>query len=127
MKKKQYGFTLVELMIVVAVLGILAAIAYPAYQRYIIEARRADAIANLMDLQAQQERWRINNTTYAPLASLTTPQSDFYTFRVTDNTATTYTLTATAINGTSQASDTGCTALTLTAANARGPAGCWKR
>lgn len=126
--QKHRGFTLVEMMIVVAILGILAAIALPAYQRYVIEARRADAMAGLMDLQAQQERWRVNNTTYAALSNLTTPPSGFYTFTVTDNTLTGYTLTATAITGTTQANDTGCTVLTVNAANIKTPAtGCWKQ
>lgn len=122
------GFTLIEVMIVVAIVGILAAVALPAYQKYVREARRAEAAAGLLELQALQEKWRLNNPAYAALASLAgAPTNQYYDFTVGNTSATTYTLTATAKTGTSQASDTGCTALTLTQAGVKGPDGCWKK
>lgn len=119
------GFTLIELMIAVAIIGILAAIALPAYQAYVREARRSDALAGLLDLQRQQERHRVNNPSYAASASMTMPISDYYDFAVSGTGATTYTLTATAKS--TQTADTGCTTLTLNQANAQTPAACWKK
>lgn len=126
------GFTLIELMIVIAIVAILAAVAYPSYLDSIRQARRADAMDGLLDLQSQQEKWRANNTTFNDFADALSIDG-FYTLAVTDgsDTATGYTLTATAVAGTSQAADTGCTVMTLTvtAATPRGaktPAACWR-
>ncbi len=56
MKRAQRGFTLIELMIVVAVVGILSAIAYPSYTSYVLKARRGDAKAALTELSQWMER-----------------------------------------------------------------------
>ncbi len=64
-KTRRNGFTLVELMIVVAVIGILAAIAYPNYTEYVLRGRRAEARTALIDLMQQQERFFTQNGTYA--------------------------------------------------------------
>ena len=62
--KPEPGFTLIELMIVVAIVGILAAIAYPSYTEYVRRAARADAQGALTSLAAVMERWFSDNNTY---------------------------------------------------------------
>ena len=59
------GFTLIELMIVVAVIGVLAAIAYPSYMDQARRGRRADAVVAMTQVQQAQERWRASNSSYA--------------------------------------------------------------
>jgi type IV pilus assembly protein PilE len=65
MKRGQRGFSLIELMIVVAIVGLLVAIAVPSYRRYVIRANRADAKAALLQLAGNLERCYTNSTPYA--------------------------------------------------------------
>ncbi len=62
------GFTLIELMIVVAIVGILAAIAYPSYTEYVRRAARADAQGALTGLAAVMEQWFSDHNTYGEVA-----------------------------------------------------------
>lgn len=121
------GFTFVEMMIVVAIIGILASIAYPSYQNYLLSSRRAEAQADMLKIQLGLEKWRANNNTYTNnLASINfTDTNTYYSFQISNNTGSSYTITATAQG--SQTSDTGCTSLTLDQSNIKTPAtGCWK-
>jgi len=64
MKRRQTGFTLIEVMIVVAVVAILAAIAFPAYRDYYMRTYRSEARAELQKIQTDLERWYTNRNTY---------------------------------------------------------------
>jgi type IV pilus assembly protein PilE len=84
-RNAEKGFTLIELMITVAVIGILAAIAYPSYTEYVIRSRRVEAQNLLNDAAARQERWKAQNGQYAKTADLsklklsTTSEHGYYT------------------------------------------------
>lgn len=141
------GFTLIELMIAVAVVAILAAIALPAFQSQIRKSRRAEAVATTAQIEQAQERWRANCSQYATLIS-TANAGDCviatsglaigaaagarYTYSLSAVTAAGYTLTATAVTTSSQNADTAsgtpCNVLTVTVTGgsaARAPAVCW--
>ena len=61
---QQKGFTLIELIVAVAIVGILASVAYPSYQEYVYKARRSDAYDCLVDASQRQEEFFYNNNTY---------------------------------------------------------------
>lgn len=119
---------MIELMIVVVIIGILAAIAYPSYLDYLHHSRRIDAQSIMLNIQLLQERYRVNNPTYGSLADLgSIPSSEYYTFAVSGTSATDYTITATAKSGTSQANDTGCTFMTINQDSTKNFPDCWKK
>lgn len=142
-KPLQGGFTLIEVMIVVAIVGILAAIAYPSYMEHIRKGNRADAEASLMQLSQFMERYYTGTGRYSLTAGQTNvpnnpappyPTGTNYTFTITVGDAgTSYTATATPNNPGVMATDK-CGALTLTNTGLKGQTGqnvttadCWRR
>ncbi len=93
MKCRSRGFTLLEMLIVVVIVGVLAAIAYPSYQEQLRKGRRGSAQSYMMDLAQREQQYLLDKRSYASNATLnTTPPSDvatFYTILITpDNAAT---------------------------------------
>jgi len=134
MKYASKGFTLIEVMIVVAIIGILAAIAYPSYDEYVKRGNRTEGQAFLSDVAARQERYFSQNNAYI------TDVANIAKLGVTANSPTGkysivlagggggYTLTAN-----NQFSDAKCATLTLNALGVRGSSGsrsdkndCWR-
>lgn len=69
-RRDQRGFTLIEIMLVVALIGIIMAVAIPSYKQHVIKGRRGEAQTALSQVAQAQERWRSNNTAYATMSDL---------------------------------------------------------
>ena len=93
----QKGFTLIELMIVVAVIGILAAIAIPNYTAYVQRGKAAEATSHLANLRVQMEQFYQDNRTYVGGPCAPAAGAVNFTYACTVATATTYTLAATGV------------------------------
>lgn len=93
------GLTLVELMIVVVIVGILAAVAYPSYRDYVARGKRNEAKAALLQIATNQERWYLNNNAYTTdLANVGVPAitgSGAYAIAINAADADDFTATAT--------------------------------
>lgn len=121
MVKQFKGFTLIEVMIVIVIMGILAAIAYPSYQEYVRSTKRADAQAQMLEIAHRLQRFKVANFSYVPIVNdvekpvtlaeiqhsgfLPRPSDALYTLVLTNVTPTTWTLTATPISGTLMVND----------------------
>jgi type IV pilus assembly protein PilE len=152
MRRKNAGFTLIELMITLLVLGIVAAIAVPSYRSYVLRANRTEARAALLGLAAAEEKYYLQCNTYvstldstkdntcaatgvaASLKYAATSERGYYTIAVTAADTNTWTATATAVGSQPQSSDTKCQFFQLTSAgvktaknsgNAANDAECW--
>jgi len=134
-QRRERGFTLIELMITVVIVAILAAIAFPSYQRYVLRSHRVEAQALLSEAAARQERYYSQNNAYASTAAALNMTSNvsalqYYSLAISNVTDTTYTLTATAKG--SQTKDGPCLSLSLDQAGTRSNTGtgtgttCWQ-
>ena len=135
-RKQQLGFTLIEVMIVVAIVAILAAIALPSYQSYVMRSKRADAKAGLQAAATWLERVSTSTGSY-PTGStlppeLTTVDSKAYSISYESDDGRSYELTATPLGNQTQ---DGCKNFTLTNTGETNVGGgatlskdeCWKR
>jgi len=145
-RNTQRGFSLIELMIVVAIVAIISAIAYPSYERYVIKTKRSIAQNSLLQVADRQQQFFMDNKLFAAdITDLgfpadphvvdddgaTTVASDedaVYSLSLSNVTATTWTATATPLHG-QLSRDTYCGNLTITHAGAKGKSGasdkCW--
>lgn len=141
--KNLKGFTMIELMVVIAVLGILLAIAVPNYMDYVTRARRAEAQSDMLQIRLGMEKWRANKASYRSdatassvgVATTNTPANagfagtnTYYTYSINPAGDNTYTINAVP-QGTQLARDTTCGTLTLNQSGAKTPAtnNCWKK
>jgi type IV pilus assembly protein PilE len=129
---KQTGFTLMELMITVTVVAILASIALPSYQSYVVRANRSAVQQFMLDIANRQEQYMLDARSYTATIgagglNMSTPAevTGKYTVTATAPVATppSFTITATPVAGSSQAADG---ALTLNDLGVKTPAAKWK-
>ncbi|MEQ1579794.1 MAG: type IV pilin protein [Steroidobacteraceae bacterium] len=136
---RMQGVTLIELMIVIVIIGILSAIAVPSYRNYVIRAQRTDAMSALLRVAAAQEKFYLQNNTYAdndaladaPPAGLgiNGTENGWYNLAITSGDLTReFTVTATPVSGGAQATDSHCDSFSLTSAGAKSATNtdCWR-
>ena len=128
---RQQGVTLIELVVVMIIIGILAAVAIPSYRSYVLRSQRSDAKDALLALATQQEKHYLQCNTYGTLIAAATncaagevqgtaaSKNGWYTLAIVAGNATTFTVRATAVNGQNQWQDTACRDFTVTQANVR--------
>jgi type IV pilus assembly protein PilE len=129
----QRGFSLMDVLIAVAIVGILTTIAVPSYQSAVRKSNRAAAEAHLMDIAQRQQQFVLDQRSYAADLStlvVTTPSdvAGHYTISIDPlppATPPTFTARATPIAGSSQAADLSGQPLTISSTGTKGPSGAW--
>ncbi|MBL1143148.1 MAG: prepilin-type N-terminal cleavage/methylation domain-containing protein [Proteobacteria bacterium] len=125
-KMKQSGFTLIELMIVVIIIGILGAIAVPSYRAYVISGKRSEGKAALEVARGRLERWYSDNNAYSAAAIAAESETGEYTVAYAGD-GQSYVLTASPQGW----ADPDCGDLTLASTGIRGAGGdvdtCWSK
>jgi len=134
LRKLTKGFTIMELLVALAILGILTAIAIPAYKGYNLKARRADGLHAVLAIQLAEEKYRTHNTQYGDLTQVwggnTASPAGHYTLAISAVGASSYTVTASAAGAQTNDTENGtaCSTLTLTYSNGttiKTPTDCW--
>jgi type IV pilus assembly protein PilE len=129
--RKRGGFTMIELVVVVVIVGILAAIALPAYQQHVVKSKRAAAQALMMDLADREQQFMLANRVFAAKSDLTAAGFSIpnnlaaaYDWDVSTvaGTPPTFTITFTPVSGGSQSADG---TLSLTSEGVKAPADKW--
>ena len=130
-KSLQRGVTLIELVVVMIIVGILAAVAIPSYRQYVLRSQRSDAKDALLALATAQEKFYLQCNTYATgfaaatncaalnLQGTNSSKNGWYTLTIPVGNATSYTIVATADAGDNQFQDTACRTFQVTEGGVR--------